>query len=142
MSPPIKTSPNSTPYGVGAAALAALVANGTYLVVFIEISRFPNGISFLSYLKNNYRSLLCETDVDSTATTALGLQVSAVSVLATKKFAQFSIAVTLIWVGGGIDLIDIFVHAFVLLCRQSRNPHRSTGGTTTRTRAVRSANRS
>jgi iron complex outermembrane receptor protein len=32
VSPPIKSSPNATPYGTGAAALAALVANGTYLV--------------------------------------------------------------------------------------------------------------
>ncbi len=84
---------------------------------FGEISQFRTALLYFEHLKNNHRNIVSEAEANSPTAYACAHQVWYLSVLTTKKFAQFYIAMGLVWAATFIHLIVVSLHVEELLCQ-------------------------
>ncbi len=85
---------------------------------FAEISQFGTATLYFEHLKNHHQNIVSATDAEFPATFAFAQQIWFLSVLTTKKFAQFNIAMSLVWLAGIFYVLITSLRVLGLLCHQ------------------------
>jgi hypothetical protein len=85
---------------------------------FFEIDQFNSASEYISHLTANY-SELTGSDQQSPASIACSQQIWTISRISTTKFAQFSLALTLLTVAAAIYAVYILLNLGRLVCQTS-----------------------